>query len=249
MATAEKVLDWARSQIGNNGRKYWDHYKGEGTYVNGDVTPYCAFYVSYGLEFNGVPCAWFPNGYAPDSYDVPNDWISKYSLKPGDVVGFDWDDDYRGDHTGFVESVHDWGCVCIEGNTSGGIVDRKQRLWSVILGGIRPKYTNGSGKWISSNGRWWYQHKDGSYTKNAWEKIDGEWFHFDKDGWMQSGWFYENGKWFHLHTEHDGHFGAMDASTIIGEDKHFYIIGADGVMKTGDMTNPNHDGYYGAIQF
>lgn len=143
MATAEKVLDWARSQIGNNGRKYWNHYNGEGTYVNGDVTPYCAYFVSYGLETNDVACAWFPNGYAPDSYDVPNDWISKYSLKPGDVVGFDWDDDYRGDHTGFVESVHDWGCVCIEGNTSGGIVDRKQRLWSVILGGIRPKYDSG----------------------------------------------------------------------------------------------------------
>ena len=119
----------------------------------------------------------------------------------------------------------------------------------MILGGIRPKYSNGSGKWVNVKDRWWYQHEDGTYTKNAWEQIDGEWFHFDQWGWMQSGWFYENGKWYHLHTEHDGHFGAMDANTIIGEDKHFYIIGADGVMKTGDMTNPKHDGHYGAIIF
>lgn len=139
MATAEQVLNWARSQIGKTGQEYWQRFRGD-TFIDDYWTAWCAYFVSTGLDIFDVECPWFPNAYAPDQYDCPNEWINKYDLKPGDPVGFDWDDDFRGDHTGFVESVQDWGCVCIEGNTSGGKVDRKQRLWSVILGGLRPKY-------------------------------------------------------------------------------------------------------------
>lgn len=33
------------------------------------------------------------------------------------------------------------------------------------------------GTWIKeSNGRWWYKHTDGSYTKYDWEYIDGSWY-------------------------------------------------------------------------
>ena len=35
------------------------------------------------------------------------------------------------------------------------------------------------GTWIKeSNGRWWYRHTDGSYTKYDWEYIDGSWYFF-----------------------------------------------------------------------
>lgn len=58
----------------------------------------------------------------------------------------------------------------------------------------------GQGKWIQeSDGKkcWWYRHADGSYTKNAWEKIDGLWYFFDKEGWMKTGWLsWKNNKYY-----------------------------------------------------
>ena len=34
-------------------------------------------------------------------------------------------------------------------------------------------YSKSSGSWIKSDSRWWYEHSDGSYTTNGWEKING----------------------------------------------------------------------------
>lgn len=54
-------------------------------------------------------------------------------------------------------------------------------------------------KWVQeSNGRWWYRHADGGYTKNDWEQIERKWYHFDADGWMQTGWIQDKGKWYYL---------------------------------------------------
>lgn len=33
---------------------------------------------------------------------------------------------------------------------------------------------------------WMYQRDDGTYVKNDWELIDGKWFHFDSDGWLET---------------------------------------------------------------
>lgn len=248
--TASQLLERAKQDVGNNGKIYWSKYSNK-PYIDGDETPYCAFFVSYWLDYFDVDCAWFPNGFAPDSYDVPNDWIGTYDLKPGDVLGFDWDDDYRGDHTGFVISKQDWGYVTLEGNTSGGVVAIKQRPFSCVLGGIRPKYKqdSNSGIWIPENGRWWYQNDGGGYPRSTWKKIDGKNYHFDKEGWLEAGWLNIGGKWYYCHEEHDGHFGERHENEVLKWKDHYYILGKDGVMKTGDMTNPNHDGTYGAILF
>ena len=68
---------------------------------------------------------------------------------------------------------------------------------------IDGKYVDSSGKaqvdkWVNSGGYWWYRHKDGSCTKNGWEKIDGHWYHFDSAGWMQTGWIYIENNWYYL---------------------------------------------------
>lgn len=42
-----------------------------------------------------------------------------------------------------------------------------------------------TGKWIKTNGKWWYRNPDGSYSKDSWQEIDGKWYHFDEDGWME----------------------------------------------------------------
>ena len=93
-------------------------------------------------------------------------------------------------------------------------------------------YVNGSGlwtktkqpaQWISSGGRWWYRHSDGSYTKNGWETIGGKDYLFDGAGWMLTGWQSVNGIWYYL----DGS-GAKAVSRWVGN----YYVEANGAMAT-----------------
>lgn len=55
-----------------------------------------------------------------------------------------------------------------------------------------------TGKWVESNGRWWWNYGDGSYPVSTWEIIDGEYYYFDANGWMQTGWLSSGGSWYYL---------------------------------------------------
>nr|DAH96716.1 MAG TPA: LysA like endolysin [Caudoviricetes sp.] len=103
--------------------------------------------------------------------------------------------------------------------------------------------------WIKQDGRWWYRHADGSYTKSGWEKIDGKWYLFDADGWMLTGWQKVGGKWYYLTDSgamatgwvNDGgkwyymdpDTGAMHAADVESIGGKWYAFGADGEMQYG----------------
>lgn len=109
--------------------------------------------------------------------------------------------------------------------------------------------TNKKGEWIkASNGKYWYRHTDGSYTKNDWEYIDGSWYFFDANGWMLSsqwlkwngdwyflnpsgvmhtGWLKDNGKWYYLSSR-----GIMQTGWV-KPDSYWYYLDSNGVMQTG----------------
>lgn len=44
------------------------------------------------------------------------------------------------------------------------------------------------GTWIPDGNGWKYERPDGSMAAGTWEDIDGEWYHFDQDARMQTGW-------------------------------------------------------------
>ena len=45
--------------------------------------------------------------------------------------------------------------------------------------------SSSGGQWVQeSNGRWWYKHADGSYTKYNWEYINGSRYYFNSSGRM-----------------------------------------------------------------
>ena len=213
--TAEDVLRIARGEIGkSDGSKYFNYFGAP------DYGPWCVAFVRWCMAQAGVEFPWY-NWYAWDWNDAPSRAVvAPRDLKAGDALSFDWDDDGGGDHVGIVKSVHDWGCVTIEGNTSGGVCAERQRVWASIVCGIRPTY-KGKAEWVqASDGRWWYRHADSSYTTNGWELIDGEWYWFDAKGWMYVGWLEYKGHWYYLSGWHDGLYGHMvhdgifaDAST------------------------------------
>lgn len=151
MGTVADILELAHDQIGNGGARYWEWYTqnvrpSQGSFVDGNTTPYCAEYVSWLLAMTGTACEYFPNHCAFDARDIPESRrIYGQDLRSGDLVAFDWDDDQRGDHVGIVRSVCDWGCNTNEGNTgSDMLVHERQRTWDVILFGIRPEYEEDS---------------------------------------------------------------------------------------------------------
>lgn len=45
-------------------------------------------------------------------------------------------------------------------------------------------YRKGTIGWRQDGSSWWYSNVDGSFTKNAWQEIDGNWYYFDGNGYM-----------------------------------------------------------------
>lgn len=99
------------------------------------------------------------------------------------------------------------------------------------------------GSWSMQDGKWRFRRKDGSYPGNEWKQLywNGhlEWYYFDAEGWMQTGWFDWNGKRYYLHAAADGMQGHMYTGwNQIGD--VWYYFGTDGALFVNGTTP---DGY------
>lgn len=104
----------------------------------------------------------------------------------------------------------------------------RQAMMHMRSGGETNTPTTIAGSWIqAADGRWWYKHNDGSYSKNTWEYINGSWYHFDASGWMQTGWLKIGSTWYYLKSS-----GAMASGWEKVNDKWYYLD-ASGAMMTG----------------
>lgn len=81
-----------------------------------------------------------------------------------------------------------------------------------------------AGEWIEEEGRWWFRLPDQSCVRSTWRQINGEWYLFDENGWMRTGWYLDGDKWYYLDPES----GVMwkNATTEDG-----YHLGIDGVLQ------------------
>lgn len=274
MPSVDTLLSVARGQIGysrwddaETGTKYgrWYAEKYGPAWLGNNGVPYCAMFVSWVFDRAGVKVKWLPDTYCPNIHDriesADDDYSSK-NAEPGDVVLFDWQRDGEDDHVGIVEENTGSYLVTIEGNTSsgssgsqgnGGKVARRTRSYAVttIIG--RPDFS-ADARWVSSrDGKsWWYDHGDGSYA-TSWEKIDGEWYFFGDDGWLQSGWLQRGKRWYYLNPNHDGHFGRMVTGWFKVDGKWYYA-GNEGILSGWQEVggewyrfNETHDGIWGAM--
>ncbi len=80
--------------------------------------------------------------------------------------------------------------------------------------------------WQNSGQRWWYDLGGGRYARNQWV-YSGGWYHFDYDGWMQTGWLQTDGHWYYL-----GNDGAMRTGWQ-QTDGYWAYLGDDGAARTG----------------
>ena len=109
-----------------------------------------------------------------------------------------------------------------------------------------------SGKWIQTNTKWWYKHRDGSYTRNDFEYIDGHWYYFDSNGYMITGWKQVGTNWYYLtgsgimaSNQWMGNYyfeenGAMATNKWIGK----YYVGADGLYRPAKWIQQNNRWWY-----
>lgn len=151
--TVDDVIKLAKEQVGydrfkdpEQGTKYgrwYAEYTGE-AWCGQNGVPYCAMFVSWVLYHADVTCPWFPNAVAFDTHDrdiLGTQFVDKYRLKIGDIVGFDWNVDTWGDHVGIVIDVYEDYVKTIEGNTDNGKVKERYRGYAEITCGVRPFYS------------------------------------------------------------------------------------------------------------
>lgn len=161
MAKASEVMKLAKSYVGtkespaySNNVIFNTHYYGrEVRDGNGASYPWCVTFVwdifrmagASELFYDGKKTAWC---------DAVRDWakarglvVSKSEGKHGDLVLFDWNNNYSADHIGFIDCKNSNGTYqTVEGNTSagnnsnGGEVQIRTRYQSEIMMIIRPKY-------------------------------------------------------------------------------------------------------------
>ncbi|WP_271808494.1 GH25 family lysozyme [Clostridium beijerinckii] len=87
------------------------------------------------------------------------------------------------------------------------------------------------GAWINENDKWWYKHKDGTFTKDDWEFINGKWYLFDAEGWMIHDWKKYGDSWYYFGDYNDG---AMKTGWYYDEkSSKWYYFNEEGIMQTG----------------
>ena len=129
-------------------------------------------------------------------YDIP--W------KPGGLVFFNWTGYYtKFHHVAIVTSYDPKNHVLtyMNGNSGGQVVESKlyldkyckkgylgQDLYGtdVLMAYAEYDYTDPStvGKWHKNAKGWWYGSSTGWYPTDQWMNIDGDWYHFNKTGYM-----------------------------------------------------------------
>lgn len=150
MVTAKIILDIARKELGNTEKPAGSNQTKYGKWYGLDGNPWCMMFVMWVFQQAGalklLPTKTASCGTLMRAAQKAGCWVTN-GLRPGDVVIYDFPGGAATDHTGIVESITKSGIVAIEGNTSqsgsqsnGGMVCRKTRSNSQIVGAVRPEY-------------------------------------------------------------------------------------------------------------
>jgi len=92
--------------------------------------------------------------------------------------------------------------------------------------------------WNQNSAGWWYvtDVEKNTYYQGCWQLIENEWYSFQPDGYMKTGWLQDAGYWYWLKES-----GAMARNEWIKVDGKSYYLGANGAMYVNTYTP---DGYW-----
>lgn len=153
MATAEKILEIARSQIGaKESPAKSDNVKYNTAYYGREVSdgkhPWCAVFVWWVFREAGAPELYYGGGetaYCPTLMSFhKKQKVTDY--RPGDIAFFNFSGRSSAGHVGICESWDGTYITTIDGNTgsasedNGGAVLRRRRHKKFIAGAYRPEY-------------------------------------------------------------------------------------------------------------
>lgn len=152
MATAQQILEIAKGELGykespanSNNTKY-------GVYMGLNGYPWCMSFIQWVFGRAGASTAlpmWTGScGSLMNAAKNRDMWVTG-NYQPGDVLIYDFPgNSVKTDHCGILETVKSGYVVAIEGNTgagndaNGGQVMRRTRKASLVLGAVRPQYSN-----------------------------------------------------------------------------------------------------------
>lgn len=116
---------------------------------------------------------------------------------------------------GKIEYLHNIYTIHFPDSYSGDTTSTKQEVKKDIS---LPDYVV-KGTWANNNNAWTFTDEQGNPYRNKWgavynpyapaDKEKFDWFFFDENGNMKTGWLEQNGKWFYLNPNSDGTRGAM----------------------------------------
>lgn len=149
--TAEKLLSFARNEIGVKESPKGSNKVKYNTEYGGSPKPWCCVFVWWlfrqagasELFFNGSKTAYAP---ALLTYHKKMGQAVSRDYQPGDIIFFDFNGNGTADHVGLCESWDGKNITTIDGNTgvgnefNGGAVMRRTRNRKYICGAYRPDY-------------------------------------------------------------------------------------------------------------
>lgn len=96
-------------------------------------------------------------------------------------------------------------------------------LIAVAVMAVIPK--GASAEWEHYNGR--YKYKEENSYVTGWKYLDNDWYCFDSNGVIRSGWIYDNGNWYFCYIH-----GQMAHDTTING----YYLNSNGAWTTSEIT-------------
>ena len=116
------------------------------------------------------------------------------------------------------------------GGSSSGGGSRKH----VVGGGSSTNSYSMTGNWVMGANGWTFVKSDGKLATNTWGWINGQYYYFDANGNMMTGWQFINGKWYCLNPAEGSLLGAMLSGVIFDPVYNAYFYAdASGAMVTG----------------
>lgn len=89
------------------------------------------------------------------------------------------------------------------------------------------------GNWQQDEQGWRFMQNNGSYAVNAWGRINGFWYYFGENTYMQTGWIFVGEQWYYLSQAPES-IGKMQTGPVhdVATDRWFYADDS-GAIQTG----------------